>query len=163
MKYLAPYVIHFDPALHTFSYVHGRSSFLLTAILAASAKTFCTTLYASLQDHANNLLGKAFIAGEKSLDLIHAILLMTYWKEPNDTRAWQLVGYACRMCVDLRGQAQKQGLDKRSLNESEVTARERRSLERVWLTLFVYDRRQECSILDFLWMFCGFCLTCYTV
>lgn len=141
IKYMAPYIIHFDPTLHTYDYVQQRSSFLLCTILSASAKIFNPDLHPKLRKHAEELLAKAFISGEKSIDTLKAVLMLTYWKEPDDTRVWQLVGYACRMCVELRGRkTHTRNADVAMLAIPPLIARERRNVERTWLTLFVYDR-----------------------
>ena len=142
MKYMAPYIIHFDPALHSFEYIRRRSSFLMVSILSASARIFNPELYRKLYDYSEQLLSKTFLSGAKSVEIVQAIMMKTYWKEPDDTRAWQLVGYACRMCVELRGRrtllANRKPLPTTALAGD---IRERRNLERTWLTLFVYDRR----------------------
>lgn len=139
---MAPYVIHFDPNIHTYQYVQRRSSFLLVAILSASAKIFNPDLHPKLRKHSEHLLAKAFMSGEKSIDIIKAILMLTYWKEPDDTRVWRLVGFACRMCVELRGRRMHNSIsDAVAAGTPPLKLREIRNIERAWLTLFVYDRR----------------------
>lgn len=142
LKYMAPYIIHFDPDLHTYEYIRRRSSFLLATILAASAKIFNPDLHPKLHRQSEELLSKSFVFGDKSIETIKAVLMLTYWKEPEDTRVWTLVGYACRMCVELRGRRiNPKNLGAGSPVLSPLKLREKRSLERTWLTLFVYDRR----------------------
>jgi Fungal specific transcription factor domain len=141
-KYMSPYIIHFDPALHTFEYVQQSSPFLLVSILSASARIFNPELYPKLYQYSEELLAKTFVFGDKSVEIIQAVLMKTYWKEPDDSRVWQLVGYASRMCTELRGR--KSRTPKRrdsSMAASEPDLRKQRNLERTWLTLFVYDRR----------------------
>lgn len=146
LKYMAPYIIHFDPALQTYDYVQRHSAFLLATILSASAKIFNPDLHRKLHQHSEALLAKAFISGEKSIEIVKAILMLTYWKEPDDTRVWQLVGYACRMCVELRGRrTHTRNTDPKSAVVDLIKLRERRNVERIWLTLFVYDRRYAIS------------------
>jgi hypothetical protein len=119
----------------------------LTTCLAASAKVFQPGLYPQLHQHSEALLAKAFISGEKSIETVQAVIMLTYWKEPDDTRVWQLVGYACRMCVELRVRRMKpSNLESVPAVMSETETRERRNLERTWLTIFVYDRRQVATL-----------------
>ncbi|KAK7422815.1 hypothetical protein QQX98_001377 [Neonectria punicea] len=101
MNALNPYICQLDPILHTFAYVREQSPFLFTAMLAMSAKAFDTTMYRPLYDHAHHLMGINFCRGTKSTECAQAILILTYWKEPQDTRAWMLLGYVIRMCIDL--------------------------------------------------------------
>ncbi|KAJ5261190.1 fungal-specific transcription factor domain-containing protein [Penicillium angulare] len=136
------YISQLDPALHTFSYVRRKSSFLLSTILASSARAFNPTFYPRLHEHAESLLAKIFLSGMKSTEIAQGILILTYWKEPRDTRAWVLLGYVIRMCTDmgwhkfLPSQYQNH-----SMSESESERRETRDKERTWFLLFVYDRR----------------------
>jgi hypothetical protein len=139
---MAPFIIHFDTILHTYEYVQQRSSFLFVTILSASAKIFNPELHPRLREHSEELLAKAFMSGEKSIETIKAILMLTYWKQPDDTRVFQRVGYACRMCVELRGRrTHTRNADVVQHEVSPTKIRERRNVERTWLTLFVYDRR----------------------
>ncbi|KAL7908429.1 Aldehyde/histidinol dehydrogenase [Trichoderma velutinum] len=98
---LNPYISQLDPHLHTFLYVRQKSSFLFTAVLAMSAKTFNPIVYNALYDHAQDLYTESFRNGAKSTEIVQAILILTYWKQPQDTRAWTSLGYAIRMCMDM--------------------------------------------------------------
>lgn len=140
IRCLNPFISQFDPKLHTFEYIQRKSSFLLTAILAASSKAFHPPLHAGLRAHAEKLLGTAFATGAKSVEVVQAIMVMTNWKEPDETRVWLLIGYAVRMCIELGWHSLErhpppQGPD------AELLIRERRNIERTWLIIFVYDRR----------------------
>ncbi|EME81276.1 uncharacterized protein MYCFIDRAFT_140249 [Pseudocercospora fijiensis CIRAD86] len=137
MKNLNPYVCQLDPTLHTFQYVRVKSSFLLTAVLAAAAKLLNPSVFSPLRDHAERLYMEVFRRGLKSPEVVQGIMLLTYWKEPDDTRAFVNVGIAIRICHDL-GWQKLQAQDLKSM--SEERAREIRSMERTWLVLFVYDR-----------------------
>jgi hypothetical protein len=141
MRDLNPYICQLDPDLHTFNYVRKQSLFLLTSILAATAKAFNPILYKPLYDHAQELFNEAFAKGVYSVETAQAILLLTYWKEPQDNRAWTTLGYVIRMCVDMGWhRLSPPNLSSRmSLPDSEV--RKLRNIERTWLVLFVYDRR----------------------
>ncbi|KAL4866517.1 hypothetical protein BDV12DRAFT_210441 [Aspergillus spectabilis] len=138
MQKINPYISQLDPTLHTFTYLR-RSPFLLTTVLAVAAKAFESALYPDLHAHAERLFADCFRRGDKSTEVIQAILLLTYWKEPNDTRAWTSVGLAIRIAMDL-------GWHKLSANTNqekqltETHRRELRNIQRTMLVLFVYDR-----------------------
>mgnify|MGYP003662887096 FL=1 len=140
MRCLNPYISQFDPNLHNFTYIQQKSAFLLSAILSASSKAFHPPLHAQLQAHTEKLLGKAFIKGEKSVEIVQGILVLTYWKEPEEARTWLLVGYAIRMCIEM-GWHRLPDLCSDGGNMSELDIREHRNIQRTWLVLFVYDRR----------------------
>ncbi|KAF2996279.1 hypothetical protein E8E13_005006 [Curvularia kusanoi] len=141
MRHLNPFVSQLDPELHTLSYVRVSSSFLFTAVLTAAAKLLHAPLYASLSALAEDLFVECFRGGTKSVEIVQAILILTYWKKPDDSRAWLSVGYATRMAIEL-GWHQLGGDEmKAPANASELTIRKFRNLERTWLVLFVYDRR----------------------
>ncbi|KAF7197486.1 Protein priB, partial [Pseudocercospora fuligena] len=137
MKNLNPYVSQLDPTLHTFQYVRVKSSFLLTAVLAAAAKLLNPSVFSPLRDHAERLYMEVFRRGLKSPEVVHGIMLLTYWKEPDDTRAFVNVGIAIRICHAL-GWHKLKAQDLTVMSEGR--AREIRSMERTWLVLFVYDR-----------------------
>lgn len=78
--------------------------------------------------------------GEKSVEVVQGILVLTYWKEPDEARTWLLVGYAIRMCIEMGWHKlpdQIEGVE----TVSEIDVREHRNIQRTWLVLFVYDRR----------------------
>ncbi|KAF7922330.1 uncharacterized protein EAE97_011072 [Botrytis byssoidea] len=149
MRCLNPYICQLDPKLHTFDYVRQRSSFLLTAILSASSKAFHPALHPTLRSHTENLLGRVFTRGAKSTEIVQAILIFTYWKEPAEIRTWLLVGYAIRMCIELGWHELKPVTQKPRISANELSIREARNIERTWLVLFVYDRSLQ---LDKPWM-----------
>ncbi|KAF5253125.1 hypothetical protein FANTH_1956 [Fusarium anthophilum] len=120
---LNPYISQLDPNLHTFPYVRSKSVFLLSSMLAMAAKAFNNVLYIKLYDHAQDLFSNVFRRGSKSVEIVQAILILTYWKEPQDTRVWTSVGRSTAAAT-----------------ESETQRRERRNIERTWYVLFVYDR-----------------------
>ncbi|CEL05501.1 hypothetical protein ASPCAL06619 [Aspergillus calidoustus] len=138
MQKINPYISQLDPVLHTFNFLR-KSPFLLTTVLAAAAKAFESSLYAKLNAHAEALFATCFRRGDKSTEVIQAILLTTYWKEPNDTRAWTSVGLAIRIAMDL-GWHQLSPWASRKDGLSELQRREIRNVERTFLVLFVYDR-----------------------
>lgn len=137
MRSLNPFISQFDPNLHTFDYVQRKSPFLLTSILAAASRAFHPPLHAQLRAHTELLLAKSFTQGVKSTETVQAILVCTYWKEPDDTRSWLLIGYALRMCVEMNWHK----LELPDSLDPEAHSREARNVKRTWLILFVYDRR----------------------
>jgi hypothetical protein len=141
MKHLNSFVSQLDPQLHTLSYVRASSSFLFTAVLSAAAKLLHAPLYPALSTHAEDLFIKNFRNGSKSVEIVQAILILTYWKKPDDNRAWLSVGHAIRMAIELGWHQFGSGEMKCSANASEITIRKFRDMERTWLVLFVYDRR----------------------
>ncbi|PNP57349.1 hypothetical protein THARTR1_02346 [Trichoderma harzianum] len=129
-----------DPNLHTFLYVRQKSSFLFTAVLAMSAKTFNPIVYNALYDHAQDLYTESFRNGAKSTEIVQAILILTYWKQPQDTRAWTSLGYAIRMCMDMGWHKLTAYSPASRVTGDETRRREIRNIERTWYVLFVYDR-----------------------
>lgn len=106
-----------------------------------SAKTFNPAVYNALYDHAQDLYTESFRNGTKSTEIVQAILILTYWKQPQDTRAWTSVGYAIRMCMDMGWHKLTAYSAASRTNVDEAKRREVRNVERTWLVLFVYDRR----------------------
>ncbi|UKZ52838.1 hypothetical protein TrVGV298_006625 [Trichoderma virens] len=137
---LNPYISQLDPSLHTFFYVRQKSSFLFTAVLAMSAKTFNPIVYNALYNHAQDLYTESFRNGAKSTEIVQAILILTYWKQPQDTRAWTSLGYAIRMCMDMGWHKLTAYSTASRVAMDEARRREVRNVERTWYVLFVYDR-----------------------
>lgn len=129
-----------DPVLHTLSVVRQRCSFLFTTILAATAKALNPALYTKLHDHAEDLFAKNFRLGRKSAEIAQGVLIMTYWKDPEDTRAWISVGYVIRMGMDLGWHRLVPSSAQHHCPTDEKN-REMRNVQRLWYILFVYDRR----------------------
>jgi hypothetical protein len=146
MKHLNPFVSQLDPYLHSFDYVRETSTFLFVAILAAASKSLHDSLYHTLYSHAESLLVESFRYGWKSVDVIQAILILTYWKRPDDSRAWLSVGYAIRMAIELGWHKLGTGDTTKPPNMPQIEARKLRNISRTWLVLFVYDRRCVMSI-----------------
>jgi Fungal specific transcription factor domain len=143
MSTLNQFVNQFDPILHTFEFVRTRSAFLLTSILAVSAKTARAELFKKLRRLAEDHLTQSFSLGSKSTEIVQAILLLTYWKDVNDNRAWLLVGHACRMSIEMNWHKFKSIHQPKVSQgpEDQYATRMRRNIERTWLVMFVYDRR----------------------
>ncbi|KAF5538694.1 hypothetical protein FPHYL_12471 [Fusarium phyllophilum] len=122
-----------DPYLHTFTYVRSKSAFLLSSMLAMTAKAFNHVLYIKLYDHAQDLFSNVFRRGSKTVEIVQAVLILTYWKEPQDTRVWTSVGYAIRISMDLGWHKLAYCRSELALTESETQRRERRNIERTCL------------------------------
>lgn len=141
MKSLNPFICVLDPALHTITYVRERSSFLLTVILAAAARSSNPQLHPDLHKHSEKLFVDSFARNAKSTEVIQAIVLSTYWKQPDDTRSWSTIGYCIRLCMELGWHKLAVESDEDGPVLSELERRQKRNVERTWFVLFVYDRR----------------------
>ncbi|PGH14759.1 hypothetical protein AJ80_05803 [Polytolypa hystricis UAMH7299] len=141
-EYMNPFICQFDPKLHTLQYIRSRSAFLFSALLSGASKVFLPTLYPALHGHAEALLRDILSSGQTSTEIVQGICLLTYWKEPSDSRAWLRVGYAIRACIEMGWHKLKpSNCDPGAYQrETEIQIRERRNKERAWLMLFVYDR-----------------------
>ncbi|KAF2635882.1 hypothetical protein P280DRAFT_501671 [Massarina eburnea CBS 473.64] len=137
MGNLNPFISQFDPVLHTFDYVRETSPFLFSSMLTAVAKALNPSIYSPLRDHAEKLFAQAFRRGDKSPEVVQAILVLTYWKEPEDTRAFVNVGLAIRIAMEL---GWHKLVHDQTTGSNELEARRARNIERTWLVLFVYDR-----------------------
>ncbi|EXJ78909.1 hypothetical protein A1O3_08409 [Capronia epimyces CBS 606.96] len=140
MNKLNPFINQFDPVLHTFAYIRRRSPFLMSSILAAAAKAFNPSLHLDLRAHTETLMARSFSKGVKSIEAVQAIMVSTYWKEPDDSRAWLSIGYAIRICFELGWHNLGTDAFNGPNSQTELERREVRSMERTWLVLFVYDR-----------------------
>ncbi|KAI0071471.1 hypothetical protein K474DRAFT_1712429 [Panus rudis PR-1116 ss-1] len=134
---LNPFINLFDPALHTVPYVRSRSSFLFTVLIMACCKFFKPELYRDMLRMANEMAGRAFAEGWKSVEVVQAFACMTYWRDPEDGRTWTFIGYACRLAVELGLNTYLRHLPS---GETDFQLRERRNRERTYLVLFVHDR-----------------------
>ncbi|KAJ7063042.1 fungal-specific transcription factor domain-containing protein [Mycena amicta] len=134
---LNPFINLFDVSLHTAQRVRARCPLLFTTLIAAASKFFRPELYKSCQKLAHELAIRAFAEAWKRVEVVQAFACLTYWKDPDDNRAWTYIGYACRMAVEL-------GLNRYCAtpppNETEFQRLERRNRERTYLVLFTHDR-----------------------
>ncbi|KAK8063905.1 hypothetical protein PG996_008557 [Apiospora saccharicola] len=140
MNSLNQYISQMDPELHTFSYVWQKCPFLFTAMLAAAAKVLHPELYPKLHKQVEELFGQSFRLGKKSAEIAQAVLIMTYWKEPDDSRAWVSLGYVIRMGIELGWHRLKPYTAAQGGISSDFQKRELRNIQRLWFILFVYDR-----------------------
>jgi len=134
---LNPFINLFDPALHTVAYVR-RCPFLFTTLIMACCKFFKPSLYQPVKKLAHEFSVRAFAENWKSVEIVQAFACLTYWKEPDDTRTWTFIGYACRMAIELN--LNRFVSEKRLPNETDLQWLERRNRERTYLVLFVHDR-----------------------
>ncbi|KAM0753993.1 hypothetical protein T439DRAFT_353737 [Meredithblackwellia eburnea MCA 4105] len=125
-----------DRYLHTAMYTRTASTVLFTAILAASAKFFRRDLYSNLLSHAQQLVGRAMIETLSCVEVIQAICILVYWKEPHDTSAWMRVGWVTRLGYQLRLHALR---ETPLPSDNELEARKIMDRERTWLTLVCFD------------------------
>jgi len=140
MAHLNPYISQLDAQLHTLDYVRRKSAFLLSAVLAVSAKSFHQSLYERLLGHAEGLLSDSFMQGLKSTETAQAVMLLTYWKKPEDSRAWAFLGYSIRMGMELGWHRLSRFSSTDAASMAKDQQLERRNIERTWYVLFVYDR-----------------------
>ena len=141
MSVLNPLISQLDSVLHTMAYVRLHSAFLFTTMLATTAKMFCPSVHPALHRHAETLMANCFMRGEKSPEIAQAMMIMTYWKEPDDTRAWLLIGYVIRMGMDLGWHLCAHRPIQDGVARDGQKQRELRNIQRTWYVLFVYDRR----------------------
>lgn len=109
-------------------------------MLAVAVKGSDTLLYERLLDHAEDLLTTSFRRGHKSTEIIQAVMVLTYWKKPDDNRAWISLGYAVRMGMEL-GWHKLRKYPSPNQQTSSIAPLEDRNIQRTWFILFVYDRR----------------------
>ena len=143
MANLNPYISQLDPQLHTLAHVRHKSPFLMSAILAVAARVFNPPLHERLLSYAEDLLVDGFRRGRKSTETEQAIVILTYWKTPDDDRAWISLGYAVRMGMELGWHrlTRYAGSSAAGSPMTETQKLEARNRERTWHVLFVYDRR----------------------
>jgi hypothetical protein len=91
----------FDPHYHTMERVR-QSPILLTAILAAAALFLRPELADQLRKVADMYIVRKMASGHYDLTLIQAILVLVYWKHPNDRTTYQKMGMAVRLVHELR-------------------------------------------------------------
>ncbi|TID00076.1 Protein priB [Colletotrichum higginsianum] len=108
--------------------------------LAAAAKAFNPALHKKLREHAEDIHASDFRKGTKSVETAQAVMILTYWKESQDTRAWMLLGYVIRMGMELRWHRLAPYSHHHPPSTSDLERRQARNIERTWFVLFVYDR-----------------------
>ncbi|KAM0745980.1 hypothetical protein T439DRAFT_146362 [Meredithblackwellia eburnea MCA 4105] len=99
---LNPYIIIFDPKLHTLDFLLSTSTVLLTSVLAVSSKFYRPDLYPTLLGQAQLLVTRAWSDALSELGFVQALMCLVYWKEPTDSSSWLRIGYAIRLGYQLR-------------------------------------------------------------
>ncbi|ORX37541.1 hypothetical protein BD324DRAFT_622303 [Kockovaella imperatae] len=136
LERLNPQIAVFDAKLHTVPYLRRTSSILFTSALAVSAKFYRQDLYPVLLAHAQAILDRAVCSGKHDIGIVQSLMLLTYWKVPEDTTAWIKIGLALRMGYQNFWHVPRTG----PLPPDEMSARETLNAERTWFCLFCFDR-----------------------
>lgn len=138
-----PFISLLDPALHTPKYVRQSSSLLYTAVLAVTSKFIYRDIYVACLRLVHGRLANCCISGPAKVEIIQAISLLTFWKEPSDQNSWRRIGASIRMAYEL-------GLHrmyKRPLPMEDLDARKVLNHERTWLRAW---SSQSCFALSIL-------------
>lgn len=119
-----------DPllAVHTMHYLRRNSSVLFSTVLASSSRFFRHDLHPTLLSHARTVLDRALQAGSTDIGVVQSLMLLTYWKDPEDTSGWMKVGMAIRLGYSLFWHIPRT----EQLPEDEMEAREILNAERTW-------------------------------
>lgn len=137
-----------DPALtapffftpvHTMHYLRRTSSVLFSTVLASSSRFFRHDLHPTLLSHARTVLDRALQAGSTDIGVVQSLMVLTYWKDPEDTSGWMKVGMAIRLGYSLFWHIPRT----EPLPDDEMEAREILNAERTWFCLFSFDRGQS--------------------
>jgi hypothetical protein len=124
--------------VHTTDYLRNTSPILFTAVLAASSKFFRRDIHTSLMSHCQSILNRAISTGVCELGLVQALMIMVYWKAPDDRSAWIKIGLAIRLAYQLR--LHLAYTPHRPLPADDFQARRVLDGERVWFCLVCFDR-----------------------
>lgn len=129
MLRVAPSSTLFDPHYHTFERVRA-SPILLTAILYAAGLFFRPEIAGSLRSLAENYMARKMHSGDYDLTLVQAILVLVYWKHPNDRTTYQTIGVAARLSAELRLQPFTHSVGAPLAATTEEEERKRADIER---------------------------------
>ena len=122
--------------MHTFEYVRQKSPLLFSAILGATAKFFNKEVFPSIWAHAQRLVSRVVEQGACSPPIIQALLILVYWKQPNDRSAWIKTGLAVRMGYQL---GWHNGWTT-PMPEDPILYRERLDAQRTWFCCVAFDK-----------------------
>lgn len=125
--------------VHTVAYLRRTSSVLFSTVLASSSRFFRQDLHPVLISHARTVLDRALLAGSSEIGVIQSLMIMTYWKDPEDTSGWMKVGMAIRLGYSLFWHIQRQD----PLPDDEREARKLLNAERTWFCESPYIRRKR--------------------
>ncbi|KLT42907.1 hypothetical protein CC85DRAFT_71925 [Cutaneotrichosporon oleaginosum] len=139
MERLNPLVAVLDAQLHTLEYLRRTSSVLFSTVLASSARFFRQDLHPALISHARTVLDRALLSGLSEIGVIQSLMIMTYWKDPEDTSGWMKVGMAIRLGYSRFWHIPRHD----PLPDDEREARKLLNAERTWFCLFSFDRGQS--------------------
>lgn len=109
-----------------------------------SAKFFRPSLYPQLHSLAQSLLARGLADTLASVGFLQALLLLVYWKEPEDRSAWMRIGWAIRLGYHLGINVPREG----PLPQDEWEARTTLDRERTWLNLICFDQCYRLHSLD---------------
>ncbi|KAL6298611.1 fungal-specific transcription factor domain-containing protein [Sparassis latifolia] len=135
-----------DPDFHTPALVCSRSPFLLTTICAIASRFYPerAELHTRLSELTKKLAFNVPAKGYKSVEIVQAYLLNTYWgcgpvERFEQDRTWLMLGMAIRMATDLN-------LHRRTVSTGHETDEGRprdmevHNRERTWIACFCADR-----------------------
>lgn len=124
----------FDPVLHTPAYCANHKR-LYTAILTIVCRFILPSLYPACMRLLRKLVAHALVEEVCTVEFIQALLVISFWREPDDHSAWRNVGIAVRLAYQLalhRPQA-------RPLPSDPLLARAVLNKERTFLHLIIAD------------------------
>ncbi|GJE88589.1 Zn(II)2Cys6 transcription factor [Phanerochaete sordida] len=130
-----------DPAIYTMEYLVVHSPFLFTVIcgIASRFHTEKPGLYQKAMHFARLAAGTALIGGQKSVDVVHAYILLALYPVPSrkweDDRSWIYLGVAIRIAMDLNLHHPVTAKPR-----NEMHARVLLNRTRAWLNCFNLDR-----------------------
>jgi hypothetical protein len=115
-------------SVHIMAYLRRTSSVLFSTVLASSSRFFRHDLHPTLLSHARTVLDRALQAGSTDIGVVQSLMLLTYWKDPEDTSGWMKVGMAIRLAYSLFWHIPRT----EPLPDDEMEAREQLNAERTW-------------------------------
>jgi hypothetical protein len=101
------------------NYLRRTSTILFASVLATSSKFFRKDLHRRLSAHAQTILDRAIVSGASDIGVVQSLMILTYWKNPNDTSAWRKIGMAIRIGYQSFWHVQRRDV----LPEDEMAAR----------------------------------------
>ncbi|KAI0694595.1 hypothetical protein BC835DRAFT_1274282 [Cytidiella melzeri] len=140
-KYMNLSVSLLDPALYSAQQTYWRSPFLFTVMcgIASRFHNERPELYQRAMEYARLAAGTALIGGQKSVESVHAFILLSLYPVParkwEDDRGFIYLGVAIRIATDLNLHHPNTAKPK-----NEMHAREMLNRTRAWLNCFNLDR-----------------------
>lgn len=130
-----------DPVIYTMEYLVVHSPFLFTVICGIASRFYTEKpgLYQKAMHFARLAAGTALIGGQKSVDVVHAYILLALYPVPSrkweDDRSWIYLGVAIRIAMDLNLHHPVTAKPR-----DEMHARVMLNRTRAWLNCFNLDR-----------------------